>query len=154
MGVARARPRQLHAVMTAGRPFVHHGVGHVGVELQRESTPGANRLYLERIALREQFGARRQIKTFAVPLIDAFRPRPDHGKAGSGWPDRVIADLGMTARVAKHLAAKLARAHLRAEADAEKRLVLAQRHADPIDFPANEIILVVGAHRTAEDNRR
>ncbi len=42
--------------------------------------------------------------------------------------------------------------HLRAEADAEERLVLAQRHADPIDLAADEIVLVVGAHRAAEDD--
>jgi hypothetical protein len=32
-------------------------------------------------------------------------------------------------------------------------LVLPQRHADPIDLAADEIIAVIGAHRTAENNR-
>ena len=87
-----------------------------------------------------------------MPLIDAFRPDIDDGEAGFGRPDRIIADLGVALRVAKHAAAEIARAHLRAEADAEKRLALLQRHADPIDLAADEIVLVVGAHRAAEND--
>ena len=54
--------------------------------------------------------------------------------------------------MAKHFAAELAREHLGAETDAEKRLALLERHADPIDLAPDEIVLVVGAHRTAEDD--
>ena len=45
----------------------------------------------------------------------------------------------------------MARHHLRAEADAEERLVVAQRHADPVDLALDEVFGVVGALRAAED---
>src|SRR5579885_1838543 len=46
----------------------------------------------------------------------------------------------------------MTRHHLRAEADAEKRLVLAQRHADPVDLAPDELLLVIGALWTAENH--
>ena len=101
----------------------------------------------------QKLGAARQIETFAVPLIDLLRPGIDHGKAGRGRPDRVIADLGVAVGMRKDLAAERPRAHLRAEADAEERLVLLERHGDPVDFPADEIVRVIGAHRAAENDR-
>src|SRR5208282_1046348 len=64
----------------------------------------------------------------------------------------VIADLGAAMRVAKDFAAELTRAHLRAEADAEERLVLFERDGDPIDLAPDEVILVIGAHRAAKDD--
>ena len=88
-----------------------------------------------------------------MPLIDAFRPGLDDRGSGGGRPHRVIADLGMAARVAKHFAAKKFGADLRAETDAEERLVVAQRHADPFDFAADVIVAVIGAHRAAENDR-
>src|SRR5262245_28846817 len=51
-----------------------------------------------------------------------------------------------------HLGAEIDRQHLRSEADAQKRLAFPQRHGDPVDFAAHEIIRVVGAHRTAKDH--
>ena len=53
----------------------------------------------------------------------------------------------------EHLAAEKFGADLRAETDAEERLVVAQRHADPFDFAADEIITVIGTHRAAENDR-
>src|SRR6185437_2861249 len=106
----------------------------------------------EGVALGEQFGAGRQVKTFAVPLIDAFRPDADGSEAGVGRPDRVIADFGVALGMAEHAAAEMPGAHLRAEADAEKRLLLPKRHADPADLAADELVLVVGAHGAAEDD--
>jgi hypothetical protein len=96
------------------------------MKLQRIARTVADRLHLESVAFGQQLGAARQVKTFAVPLVDAFRPLLDDGKAGGGGPDRVIANLGAALGMAKHLAAELAREHLRAETDAEIGLVLAQ----------------------------
>ena len=48
-------------------------------------------------------------------------------------------------------AAEMQRHHLRAEADAEERLLVAQRHADPVDLAVDEVVGVVGALRPAED---
>jgi len=53
----------------------------------------------------------------------------------------------------KHSAAERTCAHLRAEADAEERLVVVERHGDPVDLTANEFVVVVGAHRAAENRR-
>jgi hypothetical protein len=58
----------------------------------------------------------------------------------------------MALRMRKHRSAELACEHLRAETNAEIRLLVPQRHADPIDFAADKIFLVVGALRTAEDH--
>src|SRR5579872_3808907 len=124
MGLARLGARQLHAVVAARGPLVNHGVGHVGVDLQREGAIVADRLDLESIALGQKLGAGRQVETLAVPLIDAFRPDADGRETRFSRPDRVIADLGMAVRMAKDAAAQIARAHLRAEANTEEWLVL------------------------------
>ena len=47
----------------------------------------------------------------------------------------------------------MARQHLRAETDAEIRLLVPQRHADPIDLAADEILIVVRALRAAKNRR-
>ena len=49
--------------------------------------------------------------------------------------------------------AQMQRHHLRPEAHAQKRLVLFQRHADPVDFAADPRIGIIGAHRPAENHR-
>src|SRR5215210_243787 len=43
--------------------------------------------------------------------------------------------------------------HLRAEADAEIRLLLLQRHPDPFDLALDDLVVVVGALRAAENDR-
>ncbi len=123
------------------------------MKLQRIGAAVAERLHLEQVALGQQLGARRQVEALAVPLIDLFRPGIDDGKTRIGRPDRVIADLGMTLRMRENLAAQRPGAHLRAEADAEERLVLLERNRDPVDLAADEIVGVVGAHRPAENHR-
>ena len=50
----------------------------------------------------------------------------------------------------KHARPERAREHLRAEADAEERLIFLQRLGGPIDLAADEAIFVIGAHRPAE----
>ena len=49
--------------------------------------------------------------------------------------------------------AEMPRKHLRAEADAEKRLSLAQWDADEVGLGLDEIVRIVGALRPAEDHR-
>ena len=48
--------------------------------------------------------------------------------------------------------AQLFRQHLGAQADAEERLFLFQRHADPVDFAGDPVVAVIGAHRPAEQH--
>ena len=49
--------------------------------------------------------------------------------------------------------AELLREHLRAQANSQKRPLLPQRNLDPVDLAANIIVRIVGAHRTAENDR-
>ena len=123
------------------------------MELQRIGGAVAERLHREHVALGQQLAAARQIEAFAMPLINVVGPGLADREAGRGRPDRVVADLGVAFRMGVDPAAELARQHLRAQADAEKRLVLLQRHRDPVDLAADELFLIVGAHRTAEDDR-
>ena len=53
----------------------------------------------------------------------------------------------------RDLRAQMFGKHLRAEADAEKRPLLAQGNFDPVDLAADIIVGIVGAHRAAEDHR-
>ena len=65
---------------------------------------------------------------------------------------RVIADFDLAFGMRINAVAEMASEQLRAEADAKKRLLLFQRHVDPVDLAPEPIVLVIGAHRTAEDN--
>ena len=96
--------------------------------------------------------AERQVEAFAMPLVDLLRPGIADLAPGIGRPDRVVADLGVAIRMLVDAAAEMVRQHLGAEADAEKRLLLPERHADPIDLAADEIVGVVGAHGATEDD--
>ena len=46
----------------------------------------------------------------------------------------------------------MARHHLAAEADAEKRFLVAQRDGDPVDLALDEFFFIIGALRAAEDD--
>ena len=85
-----------------------------------------------------------------MPLIDLLRPGIADVTPDLGRPDRIIADLGVTVGVLVDAAAEMVSQHLRAQADAEKRLLLLERDLEPVDLAADEIVGVVGAHRTAE----
>src|SRR5262245_27038128 len=85
-----------------------------------------------------------------MPLIDLLRPGIAHHTADIGRADRIIADLGVTVGMAVDAAAEMMRQHLGAEADAEKRLLLPERHGEPIDLAPDEIGGVVRAHGAAE----
>ena len=50
-------------------------------------------------------------------------------------------------------AAEVQRQHLGAEADAKEGFLFRQRHRQPVDLLADEVIGVVGAHGAAEDHR-
>jgi hypothetical protein len=94
-------------------------------------------------------------KTFPVPVIDVARP--GHTEPfGKGLPigrreERIIADLGPAFRVGVDGRPKQLRQHLGPKAEPEKRLLLCQRHADPLDLGLDEIVAVIGAHGPAED---
>ena len=138
----------------ACRPTAHHRVIDVHVELERIGRAvDAERLHRKRVAFRQQVRAFREIEAFAMPLIDVVGPSLTHLTARLGWTDRVIADLGMTVGMLVDPRTHLPRQHLRAEADAEKRLLLFQRHREPVDLSADELVLVVGALRPTENDR-
>jgi hypothetical protein len=66
--------------------------------------------------------------------------------------DRIIADFDLPAGMGIDAVTEMAGEHLRAKADSEKRLVLVEWHLDPLDFAAQPVFFVVGAHRAAEDD--
>jgi hypothetical protein len=121
--------------------------------VQREGVVEAERLERKLAALGQQFAARGQGEAFAVPMIDAIRPRAAQRVTGGGRPNRIIADLRATLRMRRHRAAEMPGQHLRAEADSEKRPLLRQRHRNPVDLAPDVIVRIVGAHRAAEDHR-
>jgi hypothetical protein len=88
-----------------------------------------------------------------MPLIDVIGPVRTHLAPGLCWPDRVIADFGVTVRVWKNASPELARQHLRAKTDSEIRLLVAKRHLDPVNLAAYELFIVVGTLRSAENDR-
>ena len=147
------RARRLHAVVTARGPAAHHRVGDIHVELQGEGRLAvAEGLHRKGFALRQQGGSARQIEALAVPLVNLIGPVLADIASDRRWPDRVIANFRMTVGMRLHLGAKLARQHLRTEADAEIGLLLLQRHLDPVDLAPDEIVLVIGALRPAENH--
>jgi hypothetical protein len=146
--------RQFHPVLPADGPAAHHRMRHFGVKLDRVGVIALpERLHREGIALGQQRGTARQIEALAMPLIDMIRPDLADLAALERRPDRVIADLDMALAVEIHPSAKMPRQHLAAEADPEIRLVFLQRHADPVDLAFDEIEIVIGALRSAEDHR-
>ena len=122
------------------------------MELEAEGMAELKRLVREVVAFRQQFGAGRQLKPFAMPVIDLVRPVRAHGVARRSGADRIVADLGDALRMRRDFRAKLHREHLRAEADAEERPLLAQGHVDPVDLAADVVVGIVGAHRPAEEH--
>src|SRR6516164_10527797 len=74
---ARLCAWRLRTHMPARRPAVHHGMGHVGMKLQREASPIAEGLHLEHVAFGQKLGAARLIEALAVPLVDLLRPIAD-----------------------------------------------------------------------------
>src|SRR5579885_137391 len=149
--VALFGSRQFHAVGAAYQPAIHHGVRDLGMELQGVAGSAAECLDLEGLAFSQQLAVLGQFEALAVPLIDVVGPFRGDGAAGGGRTDGVVADFGVALRVRVDAGAEMARHHLRAEADAEERFVVAQRHADPVDLALDEVFLVIGALRAAED---
>src|SRR5262249_4491040 len=144
---------ELHAGGAARRPPAHHGVGDFRVELHPVcGRAPAEHLHREGLALGQKPGATGQVEAFAVPLVDVIRPRRAQVLAGPRRPDRIVADLHMAVAMAVDGAAEMARQDLRAEADAEEWLLLAPRPPEPLDLAPDELLLVVGAHRPAEDD--
>src|SRR5580704_14160130 len=77
-----------------------------------------------------------------MPLIHVAGPAPTDRAANLCRPDRIIADAR----------AEVTRQHLCPKADAQKRLLLRQRHLAPRGLAMNEVIGVVGALRSAEND--
>src|SRR5919198_1508414 len=140
--------------MAARGPSAHHGVGYVGMKLKcKGGAAVTKRLHWEGVALRQQVGTERQVEALTMPLIDLLRPGIAHHASDIRWPDRIVANLGVTVGMPVDAAAEMVGEHLRAETDAKERLVLLERHAQPIDFTTDEIGGVVRAHGAAEDDR-
>jgi len=126
---------------------------NLGVELDAVGgRPVAKGLHLEDIAFGEQLGAGRQAEAFAMPLVDHLRPSLHQGVRGRRHPDRIVADLGLAFGVKPDRGAKVSRQHLGAKANPQIGLVLGERHLDPLDLVADEVVRIIDAHRPAEND--
>src|SRR4029078_7749952 len=105
------------------------------------------------LAVGYEIAAARQLESSAMPLIHRVGPSGADAQPRLGRADRVVADLGVALGMRIDAAAPMTRHHLPAKTDAEIRLLVAQRHADPVDLALDEILLVVGALRAAKDHR-
>src|SRR5665213_699452 len=88
--LALARARRTQAVVAARGPAMHHRVGDVGMELETERVAHPDSFDREIASLRQQLRTIRQLKTFAVPMIDMIGPAGAGRKARRGRPDRII----------------------------------------------------------------
>ncbi len=150
MGLARLGSGHSETVRAQHRPAMHGVTGDLWVELETIGRPAVTKaLVLEGIAGGDQIGTAGQTEALPVPVIDMFRPGAEI-KPGSSRPDRIIADLDAAFRMRPDLSAKLFGQHLGTETDAEEWLVLAEWRGDPVDFPADPVVGVVGTHRSAK----
>src|SRR4029077_18924486 len=140
------------ALAAARGPAMHHRVSHVGMKLKAGGVPVLKRLHRKIVALGQQFGANRQLKSFAMPVIDPLRPVRAKRVASFGRTDRIVAYLRAALRVRCDPGAELFGEHLGTQANAKEWTLLAQGNFDPVDLAANIIVAVIGAHRAAEDD--
>ena len=125
------------------------------MELQRDGPAAVSIGLIGKIlaAGGEQFGARGQVESVRMPLIDAARKALGAEVVSRRLRlDGEIADLAALVVVAVHPRSELAREHLGAEADAEQGLPLGQRDREPVDLAPDPLGGIVGAHRAAEDD--
>src|SRR5262245_42064544 len=126
---------------------------YFGMKLERVAGPMAERLDGEGVTLGQQLAARRQVEAFAMPLIDVVGPIRTDLATRLGRADRIITDLGVAFRVRIDRGTEMPRQHLRAKTDPKIRFLVAQRHADPVDLAAHEVLIVVGTLRAAKNGR-
>src|SRR5688572_24026710 len=142
---------QAHGI--GARPAVDLRVGDLRVELDADGRAAvAHDLVGKRaVGHSQQPATARNVEALAMPLVDVVGHLAESPRTVDP-ADRVIADLDIAMLTMIDPGAEILRQHLRAEADAEERLVLLQRDADPLDLAADERIAVVGALRAAEDD--
>ena len=116
------------------------GVGSVAI---------AERLIGIGVSPRQRNRAIRQIKSFPVPLINHLRP-VEQGLAFRCGVERVIADLHLALWMRLNISSQVAHQFLCTETDSQKRSVFLKRHGEPVGFPFDKFITVIGAHRAAE----
>src|SRR5689334_17397543 len=86
-----------------------------------------------------------------MPLINMVGPLTTDLAPSFGRTDRIIADFGVTLRMRIDARAEITGHHLGTKTDPKIRLLVAQRHTNPVDFSLHKILVVVGALRTAKD---
>ena len=126
MVAALLRTGQFEALGAPHHPAVHHHPRELGMELD---APGlcaiAERLVGVGLGRRQQGCALWQRKPLAMKLIDHLRP-VHQGTAFLRGAQGIPADLHLALIMRIDTAAQMVAEHLGAEADAEKRLLLAR----------------------------
>src|SRR5579884_658076 len=111
----------------------------------------AERLVLEHFSAGKRNSARSKREPFAVPVIDMARPIAEAPAFFLGR-DRLISHFDAAFAMSINLRSEVLGKHLRAKADAEEWLLFQERHLDPVNFPGDVIVAVIGAHGAAEND--
>ena len=122
-----------------------------GVELNAPD-PFINMIGLMREcrAGRDQFRALGKSEPFAVPVIDHHFLR-EKMLTGRGWLHRVIADFSHAFGMGLDLCTKIARHHLRAQANAQIHRITGNHGRQPVHDGTDIIkMIVIGTHRSAK----
>ena len=150
----RAGPGAGHDQAVTGMrdPAVQHQLGYFGVELQREGRTVPERLMGKIFTLGQQNARFRHAETLPVPLINVIRPIQQFSALLCG-SDRIIAMLHAALGVRADFRPQMQGKHLRAKANSKEGFIFLQGNADPVNFTADKIIDVVGALRSAKNDR-
>src|SRR5215831_9686525 len=150
--VTRACTLDTEAQVIVAGPAVHLGIGNLGTELHGDGRTVAERLVgVGTGGSGKKPRAVRKPEPFPMPLVDVLGEGSER-LGCRGGEDRVVANLGQVLGMETHLGTQVIGEHLRAQADAEKWFLLLECDADPVSFPADELIRVVGAHGAAKND--
>src|SRR5690606_40008812 len=138
----------------AAAPPVDHGISNLWVKLHPDGRIAVDyRLVLKgAVRCRKHGCSVGALKPLTMPMVDACRPIPETA-CGGRWTDRIIADFHALFGVLINAGTQISRQHLRAEANPEKWLILLECNANPFRFDLAVIVGIVGAHRSAENDR-
>ena len=144
-----------YALVGQERPAAQRPESYFRMELEAiGSVAIAEGLCLEILATCEQGRPARKIETFPVPLVHVVgKPAVANAMPLFGRMNGVIAHFDAPMRMRADTVTEMARQHLGAETNAEKRRVFLKRDPDPVYFAAQPSLFVIDAHRTAENDR-
>lgn len=138
-------------IQVPAHPEPHAGFGDLGMELEPNGILPAPCLYWKPVTGGENVNVRWKRHAFGMPLIEMHRFGKDR-RGTVGRVDTMPAHLAMAERMRVYLTADRSREKLPPETDAEDRFARIRDPLQPANFLANVGGIVIGRHRTAEDD--